>query len=75
VYVFGGELGRPGTYPENEMYDPASNNWSARAPMLTPRHGLAAVAVRDRIYVISGGPRPGGSFSSANEVYIPDEPR
>jgi len=43
--------------------------------MPTPRHGLAAVAVGDRIYVISGGPRPGGSFSNANEVFLPDEGR
>jgi len=31
-----------------------------------------AVAVDDRIFVISGGPRPGGAFSNTNEVYIPD---
>lgn len=75
IYVFGGELGRPTTYPENEMYDPATNTWSARASMPTPRHGLAAVTVGDRIYVTSGGPRPGGSFSNANEAFIPEEGR
>jgi hypothetical protein len=39
--------------------------------MPTPRHGLAAVAEGGRVYVISGGPRPGGSFSSVNEVFTP----
>jgi hypothetical protein len=68
----GGELGRPTTYPENEEYDPRTNTWTARAPMPTPRHGLTAVTVDDRIYVVSGGPRPGGAFSNTNEVYIPD---
>ncbi len=72
IYVVGGELGRPTTYPENEVYDPASNSWAAKAPIPTPRHGLAAVAVGDRIYVISGGPRPGGTYSRANEVYFPE---
>ena len=73
--MFGGELGRPTTYPENEMYDPATNTWAARAPMPTPRHGITAVTVGDRIHVISGGPRPGGAFSNANEVFVPDEGR
>ncbi len=45
---------------------------SARALMPTPRHGLAAVAVDDRVFTISGGPRPGGTFSKTTEVYIPD---
>ena len=67
----GGELGRPGTYPENEEYDPATDRWASRAPMPTPRHGLAVVAVRGRIYALDGGPRPGGAYSSVNEVYVP----
>ena len=72
IFVMGGELGRPTTYPENEEYDPRANTWASRSPMPTPRHGLTAVVVDDRVYVISGGPRPGGSFSNTNEVYIPD---
>ncbi|MBI2973452.1 MAG: galactose oxidase, partial [Armatimonadetes bacterium] len=72
IYVFGGELGQPTTYAENEAYDPASNTWSSKAPLPTARHGLAAVTAGDRIYVISGGPRPGGSFSNVNEVYFPE---
>ncbi len=72
AYVFGGELGRPTTYRETEAYEFATNTWSVRAPMPTPRHGLAAVAVGVRIYVISGGPRPGGSYSNVNEVFIPE---
>ncbi len=71
VYVPGGELGRPDTYPENEEYDPATNQWVPRAPMLTPRHGLAVVAFKGRVYALSGGPHPGGHYSNVNEVYIP----
>ena len=72
IFVGGGELGRPTTYPENEEFNPRTNTWTARALMPTPRHGLAAVAVDDRVFTISGGPRPGGTFSNTTEVYIPD---
>jgi len=39
--------------------------------MPTARHGLGAVAVGERIYVVSGGPTPGGSASARNEVFTP----
>ena len=39
--------------------------------MPTARHGLGAAMVGERIFVISGGPRPGGSYSRANEVFTP----
>jgi len=39
--------------------------------MPTARHGLGSAVVQGRIYVISGGPTPGGSFSDLNEVFIP----
>ncbi|MBI4278354.1 MAG: galactose oxidase, partial [Armatimonadetes bacterium] len=68
IYVFGGEAPE-GTFKENEEYDPAADRWTARAPLPTPRHGLAAVRLADRIHVIGGGPRPGGTYSAANEVF------
>jgi len=71
IYVPGGELGRPDTYPENEEYDPAADRWTSRAPMPTPRHGLAVVAYHGRVYALSGGPRPGGHYSTVNEIYVP----
>ena len=45
----------------------------ASAPYLpTPRHGLAAVAGPDgALYVLAGGPTPGGSASAANERFSP----
>ncbi len=39
--------------------------------MPTARHGLGAAA-DGRIFVISGGPRAGGSYSSVNEVLTGD---
>ncbi len=47
-----------------------SNTWTSEPPMPTARHGLAVVyAEDDRIYVIGGGPQPGLSVSSANEIF------
>jgi len=54
LYVFGGEgnASRPdGVFPQNEVYDPRSNTWEALAPMPTPRHGIGAVVVGDRIFI------------------------
>jgi N-acetylneuraminic acid mutarotase len=70
IYVFGGE-GAAGTFNDNEAYDPASDLWRAMVPMPTARHGLGSAVVQGRIYVISGGPNPGGSFSDVNEVFTP----
>lgn len=39
--------------------------------MPTARHGLGAAVVEGVIYVIGGGPRPGGSYSAVNEAFIP----
>jgi hypothetical protein len=68
--VFGGEA-PAGTFGQVEAYDAAAGRWSALPPMPTPRHGLAAVALGGRIHVLSGGPRPGGSYSDAHEVLAP----
>jgi hypothetical protein len=39
--------------------------------MPTGRHGLGSAVIGDRLYVISGGPRPGGSYSNVNEAVTP----
>src|ERR1700687_5557725 len=44
-----------------EEYDPATNKWRARAPMLTPCNHMGAEAVNGKIYVI-GGRGCGGEF-------------
>ncbi len=38
--------------------------------MPTARHGLAAAAsIGDRIFVVGGGPQPGGSAVNLNEIF------
>ncbi|GIV28885.1 MAG: hypothetical protein KatS3mg027_2699 [Bacteroidia bacterium] len=60
----------------NEEYDPATNTWTTKAPMPTPRRGLAAVSPGNgKIYAI-GGYRFDSYygfhyFLSTNEEYDP----
>jgi hypothetical protein len=67
----GGEDLSPGgsTYPQHEVYDPATDSWQPGPPLPTPRHGLAAQVVGGRLYVIGGGPTPNLSVSSAVEIF------
>lgn len=44
--------------------------WTDGAGMTTPRHGLAAVTINDRIYVVGGGEEPGLSVSGVNEIFF-----
>jgi N-acetylneuraminic acid mutarotase len=37
--------------------------------MPTARHGLAAVAIGDKIYVIGGGLEPGLSVTNVNKIF------
>jgi N-acetylneuraminic acid mutarotase len=72
VYVFGGEgnAGRPdGVFPQNEAYDPRTDTWQSLAPMPTPRHGVGAVAVGDRIFIPGGATVQGFGATAAHEVY------
>jgi len=89
IYVLGGEGMHPGDQPKPlwfvgaahrslntvEEYDPATNTWTTRSTMPTPRNHVAGGAVNGKIYVVGG--RVGSVFvgSSDNldlvEVYDP----
>ena len=63
----GGE--RPeGTFKEVEIFDSASKSWTKGPDLPTPRHGIGVVAVGDTVYVLSGGPTPGGSQTAVCEA-------
>lgn len=69
IYVFGGE-DLTKTYNNNEKYNVKNNKWESQEPLPTARHGLSAVSVNDdKIYVIGGGPEPGLSVTSVNEIF------
>jgi hypothetical protein len=62
--VAGGEEPR-GTIASVECL--AADRWERVGTLATPRHGLAVVAIGDRLHVIGGGPTPGLSVSDAHE--------
>ena len=74
LYVFGGEgnARHPlGVFPESEVYDPAANAWASLDPMPTPRHGIGAAALGNRIYVPAGATREGGgTHTGVNEAFV-----
>ena len=63
LVAFGGEWfarasgggGGGGVFAETWLYDPARDVWDAGPDMLTPRHGLGAVALDGAVYAIAGG--------------------
>jgi N-acetylneuraminic acid mutarotase len=84
LLVIGGEgVGPPdGVFPHVEEYDPARNTWRRLADLPVPRHGIGGALSRaldgqkTRVYVAAGGPRAGGSSSTAHpsfeyEVAVP----
>lgn len=72
LYVAGGiNFSVPGTIPVSAVraYDPATNTWSSKALMLTPRHYAAGVNAGGKLWVISGF--GAGGISTKNEAYTP----
>jgi N-acetylneuraminic acid mutarotase/Tol biopolymer transport system component len=74
VLVIGGMIANPahrdGWHDSTvvEEYDPATNTWRSRAPLLTAGHAFAAVTVADRVYVMGGDSEP---VFRGVEVYDP----
>lgn len=73
-YTFGGE-GNParsdGIFPEAEAYDSATDSWKTLDPMLTPRHGIGAAVIGNRIYIPGGATREGGgTHTGAHDAFV-----
>jgi N-acetylneuraminic acid mutarotase len=66
IVSVGGEATQ-GTIRTVYRFDLKTRKWRRLANMKTPRHGLAVVGFRGRVYAIAGGPTPGLSVSPANE--------
>ena len=57
LYVLGGNLNLPDNYPvtgQVNVYDPATDAWTAGETMPTARGGLASATVNGKIYAIGG---------------------
>jgi N-acetylneuraminic acid mutarotase len=73
LYVFGGEQWVPEqkVFAQSWVYDPKTDVWSALPSLPTPRHGLGASAVGNRIFVFGGATKPGGNTATTiNEVLV-----
>ena len=57
-----------GTIRTVYAYSPRTRRWTQLPRMRTSRHGLGLVGWRGRVYALAGGPQPGLTVSSANEV-------
>lgn len=72
IFVFGGE-GNPadsvGIFGEVEAYDPSTDTWEPLPAMPIPRHGYAAAAVGDRIYLPGGATRQGFGATPHHSVF------
>ena len=70
--AFGGEgndASPSGVFGEVEAYDTLTGQWIGLTLMPTPRHGIGAASLADRIHVPGGGPQEGFSLSAVHEVY------
>lgn len=54
-----------------EAYDPVTNSWTTKAPMPTPREGLAVAVVNGTLYAIGGNVGPFGAALNTVEAYNP----
>jgi N-acetylneuraminic acid mutarotase len=74
IIVVGGE-GNPdiasGVYDDVEAYDPRTDTWAILAPMLTPRHGTAAVGLMGKLYVPGGAATQAFGAVATSEAFTP----
>jgi N-acetylneuraminic acid mutarotase len=77
-HVWGGEganIGEPyNVFPDHDVYDPRTDEWTSLLPLPTPIHGVTGAAFLDGvIYMPGGGTQQGGSSGSRLfQVYRPD---
>src|SRR5688572_16647022 len=70
IYVISGRwsTGNVGTVEE---YDPATNTWTAKTSIPTPRSGITSGVIDGKIHVTAGEGHPSGVTLSSHEVYDP----
>jgi N-acetylneuraminic acid mutarotase len=69
--VIGGRVKGPADRTgAHDVYDPATNKWTAAAPLPTPRSGLAS-AYYDGLILVLGGELPPDRTFPENEAYDP----
>jgi len=76
LYAVGGACCNPGHGSRIlgivEAYDPTTNTWTTKAPMLTPRYYLAVGVANQILYAVGGHGGPNGeSYVNVVEAYDP----
>ncbi len=76
LYVFGGEgnarnINRFGVFPQNEMYNPKTNNWQTMAAMTLARHGIGAAVLDGKIHIPGGAPVEGFGVTGIHDAFVP----
>jgi len=84
IYAIGGDIGSAYGYPAdfiysgtghvvgtNEEYDPATDTWTFKAPMSTPRQYFGVAVYQNKIYCIGGYTNETNSVTGVNDVYDP----
>jgi len=77
IFVFGGEGNSAdplGIFPHVEAYDPARDRWERREDMATPRHGIGAAAIEDRIFIPGGSPIQGFAVTNVLDAFVHGTP-
>src|SRR4029453_6848674 len=64
-----------GVFGQVESYDIARRSWSREPSLRTPRHGIAAAAVRRSLYTLGGAPRPGHASATGTAEVLELVPR
>jgi hypothetical protein len=54
IYTAGGAVGCGAYSAGLEVYDPASNTWTVKTSLPSPRHGATAAAINGKLYVTGG---------------------
>ncbi len=72
LYAVGGACCNPGhgsrILGTVEAYDPATNTWTTKAPMPTPRYYLAVGVANEILYVVGGHKGSGGNAPTTTET-------
>ena len=70
IYVISGRAGA-GNLPAVEEYNPATNTWTRKADIQTPRSGITSGVINGRIHVTGGEDHVSNATYSSHEVYDP----
>jgi hypothetical protein len=72
IFTFGGEgnsNSAVGTFPQTEGYNPDLDSWTSLPFMTTPRHGIGAAVVGNRIFLPGGATVQGFGATSESDFF------